>query len=99
MSTDKKHVEDNEAGVPMPQNEPSSLTAQAEMQELPVSIDARHDGGQSVLQSDPNPQQAQVASPGFDMSLQPDTTSDQAITEIDLPDDHFDAFIEELEDK
>lgn len=99
MSTHKKDVNDNQASVPMTQNESSSLTIQAEIAELPAPINARNDGGQSALQRDSNPQQAQLAPPGFDMRFQPDTTLEQAITEIDFPDDHFDTFIEELEDK
>jgi hypothetical protein len=99
MSTEEKPVQDNEVGSSVAQNESSSLTAEAQIEELPVPIDARNDSGQSTLQSESNSQEAQGAPPGFDMSIQPDTTSDQAVTEIDFPDDHFEAFIEELEDK
>lgn len=99
MSTEENPVQDNEAGGSVAQNESSSLTAEAQIEELPFPIDARNDSGQSTLQSDSNSQEAQGAPPGFGMSIQPDTTLSQAVTEIDFPDDHFEAFIEELEDK
>ena len=83
----------------MAQSQSSSLTTQIEMEELAAPIDTRNDGGQSALQRDSNPQEVQLAPAEFDMSLQPATTLDQAVTEIDFPDGHFDAFIEELEDK
>ena len=97
MSTDEKHLKDNEASLPMTQTESSNLTT--EIEATPVPSDAGNDGGQPTLQRELDSQEVQLAPSEFDISDDPGISLDEAVTEIELLDDDFEAFIEELEEK